>query len=509
MSQSQTHFQPVNHILIVGGGTAGWLTAAILASRFKGAKGLNITLVESADIPTVGVGEGTWPTMRETLFRIGLDETAFLKATDAAFKQGSFFQDWCQPGVSYYHPFTAQQGSATQDISPYFLMSESQDSYAFATCAQPDICELGLGPKNLATRPYQGILNYGYHLDAGAFATLLRSHCVEQLGVNHIVDTVRDVQLGESGDIHSIALDAVGQIEADLFIDCTGFKALLIGEQLGEPVVSTKDILFVDKALAVHVPYSTHDAPIATVTKSTAQTAGWVWDIGLQHRRGVGYVYSSQHQSEDDALATLQQYSGLEDIEAKAKSLSLPSGYRATPWKQNCVAIGLSAGFLEPLEASAIMMVESMANHLADHLPVTTAQMAIEARRFSDKYSRQWQSVVDFLKLHYVLGRREEPFWQDNREPSSIPGSLKERLALWHYRPPVDSDFDLHCEAFPAASYAYVLYGMKPESELGYFQSRLTSHDWAEQQLKLNKSRISQLSQQLLPHRELLNKLTQ
>jgi hypothetical protein len=257
---------------------------------------------------------------------------------------------------------------------------------------------------------------------------------------------------------------AQGPLAADLFVDCTGLQSLLLGRHYQTPFLSQKHVLFNDSALALQVPYPTDDSPIASQTLSTAQSSGWIWDIGLPTRRGIGHVYSSAHTSDDRAEAELRQY--VERVAGAAgmgtpRKLTFEPGYRRQFWHRNCVAIGLSAGFIEPLEASALALVELSAAMLSDQLPATREEIDIVARRFNDAFTYRWERVIDFLKLHYVLSRRtDSAFWRDNAAPATIPDRLQELLLLWRHQPP--SRYDLHRieEVFPSASYQYVLYGM-------------------------------------------------
>jgi hypothetical protein len=321
----------------------------------------------------------------------------------------------------------------------------------------------------VATPEYAAVANYAYHLDAGKFGLFLRKHCVEQLGVNHVLDHVVGIDSHDNGDIAALRTQEHGAIAADLFVDCSGMQSLLLGLHYGVPFKSQKHVLFNDSALALQVPYSDDDSPIASQTISTAQSNGWIWDIGLPTRRGIGHVYSSSHSSDEAAERELRAYvertSGPREMPSPRK-LTFNPGYREKFWHRNCVAIGLSAGFIEPLEASALALVELSAAMLRDQMPATRETMDIVARRFNDAFEYRWERVIDFLKLHYVLTQRtDSEFWRDNRRPESIPERLQEQLALWRHQPPSRYDFHRIEEVFPSASYQYVLYGMgfRPE----------------------------------------------
>ena len=499
--------EAVKRVLIVGGGTAGWLSAAVIAAHHRGgdAHGVKVTLVESSDVPTIGVGEGTWPTLKNTVQQVGLKERDLFRECHAGFKQGGKFVDWVHgTGDFYYHPFTVPLGYGGLDLAPYVSDTET---FAAETNFQQEICEAGLAPRTLAEAEFQGQCNYAYHLDAGAFGDLLKRHCRTNLGVEHIVDTVEDVSLAADGSVQSIALAERGDLSADLFVDCTGFASLLLGKALGVPFVNTDDVLFNDAALAVQVPYASSDSPVACHTIATGQDVGWIWDIGLTHRRGVGHVYSTEHLSDEQAEENLRRYLGLApEDDLGARRIRFHSGYRDTFWKHNCVAVGLSAGFVEPLEATAIMLVEISARFIAENLPPHRGVMPITAKRFNTQMLYRWRRIIDFLKLHYTLTHRTEPYWQRHKDPETIPESLLEDLAVWQCRGPIRGDFDSAIELFPAASYQYVIYGMgfRPDFDRQSYLYR------EEQQAKRIMERNQQLTRQLLnslpPHRDYIER---
>jgi tryptophan 7-halogenase len=237
-----------------------------------------------------------------------------------------------------------------------------------------------------------------------------------------------------------------------------------LGQHYGVPFRSQRHVLFNDTALALQVPYQNDDSLIASQTLSTAQSNGWIWDIGLPTRRGIGHVYSSAHTSDEAAERELHAYiehSGGPKVMASPRKLAFNPGYRDKFWHRNCVAIGLSAGFIEPLEASAIAMVELSAAMLSDQMPATREAVDIVARRFNDAFTYRWERVIDFLKMHYVLTKRTDTdFWRDNCRAQSISDRLRDQLTLWRHQPPSRYDFHRVEEVFPSASYQYVLYGM-------------------------------------------------
>jgi hypothetical protein len=505
---------PIEHVVVVGGGSAGWLTAAILAVEHPR---LTVTLVESPGVPPIGVGEGTWPSMRETLQRIGVSEAAFFRECDAAFKQGSRFDRWVDGGAAdiYFHPFSLPQGFGDANLAAAWQHGHRDVPFADLVSYQPHLCQQGRAPKQPQTPEYAGVANYGYHLDAGKFGAFLQKHCTEKLRVRHVLAHVVDIISADAGDaagdIRALRTREAGVVEGDLFVDCTGMASLLLGRHYGVPFVSQRDVLFNDRALAVQVPYPAPDAPIASQTTSTAQSCGWIWDIGLPARRGIGYVYSSAHCADDAAEQTLRAYlsaTGIEgDIPAPRK-IAFDPGYRARFWERNVVAIGLSAGFIEPLEASALALVELSAAWLADDLPATRAQMDTIAARFNEAFTYRWERIIDFLKLHYVLSRRtDSAYWLDHRTARTQSPRLRELLALWRTRAPSRRDFPRIEEIFPSASWQYILYGMgfRPE-----FSGRASDLPDAAAQYFREAARLTARMLPLLPaNREMLDHIRQ
>lgn len=459
----------VRRIVVLGGGSAGWLTAATLAAELGGEApdALQVTLIESPDVPSIGVGEGTWPSMRATLHRIGLSEVELVRECDAAFKQGSRFDGWLQGGAGdrYYHPFTLPHGYGDAELAAAWLQGDRGQPFAESVGPQPQLCEAHLAPKQTTTPDFGGVMNYGYHFDAVKLGHLLQRHATTRLGVRHVVDHFTAVRSHENGDIAALATRAHGDIEGDLFIDCSGLASLLLGQHYGVVFRSEKGVLFNDSALAVQVPQADAQAPLASATVSTAHAEGWTWDIGLPTRRGIGLVYSSSHTDDAAAERALLAYldrSGLALGDATPRRLRFSPGYREQFWHRNCVAVGLAAGFIEPLEASALALVELSAAFIRDEMPADREDMALVARRFNDAFAYRWSRIIDFLKLHYVLSRRDDAdYWREHRGAASQPESLRELLQLWAHRAPSRNDFYRVEEVFPAASYQYVLYGMQ------------------------------------------------
>ncbi|WP_394222404.1 tryptophan halogenase family protein [Alteromonas gracilis] len=516
----ETNFHaPVTSIVVAGGGAAGWLTAAILASEHNVRHNdyVTVTLVESPDVRILGVGEGTWPTMRDTLRKIGIDERTLLLACDASFKQGTRFVNWKTATSSnvYDHPFSLPAGFFEGSVGAWWLsQTDHSQSPAFSNwfSTQTSLCDAAKAPKQLQTPPYAAVANYGYHLDAHKFAELLKTHCIKNLGVNYISDHIEHVEEDTDGFITELRCKS-HDVHGDLFIDCTGFSATLIGKHFNSPMTDVSGSLKNDSAIAVQAAYVNEEVDIASATISTAHKNGWVWDIGLPHRKGVGCVYSSEFANDDTAIETLKQYlhscpKTQAVSESDFRKITFSPGYRKAAWVKNCVAIGTSAGFVEPLEASALVMVEMSARFLSEHLPNHRVLMPAVSKSFNRSFSRRWERIHDFLKLHYVLSdRQDSPYWRFMTDLDHASEQLNDWLLQWQFRPVSMSDFCFADELFPAASYMYVLYGMKAPEQFAINLSRYSDSTLSRVQRAVNENeKLSQKHLAMLPtNRELIN----
>ena len=530
--------QTIKKIVVVGGGTAGWLAAASLARQLdiKSDTSTTVTLIESPDTAPIGVGEGTWPTMRQTLRKLGIDETDFIRECDASFKQGTRFVNWHQMNkdgtdASYYHSFELPRGMWQTPPGAYWqhLQADLKTPYAEAISPQPSACQANLAPKTINTPAYEGILNYAYHLDAGKFARMLCRYATQKLGVTHLRDHVTEVTLAEDGYIQALRTRANGDIRGDLFIDCSGFSSLLLDQTYQIPFQSVSDTLLVNSAVAMQVPYTSSDAPIASPTLSTAQKAGWIWDIGLQSRRGTGHVYSDNHTTAEEAELDLRRYiqKTIEESLAKgygklsgthsaadfvadldARHIKMRLGYREKVMHKNCVAIGLSAAFLEPLEASAIFLIEASCNMLAELFPRNRAMLSALEDKYNATFIQRWQRVVDFIKLHYMLSRRRDSdFWLDNLQPESVPESLQAQLEFWQHYPPSRFDMPSALEPFVRESYEFILYGMGYHTQYAKGSLPIPHLDYARENFARIAQLRSEVSQHLTGNRALLDQL--
>lgn len=503
----------LRNILIVGGGTAGWLTACYLARTLNSLApdGIGVTLVESADIGILGVGEGTFPSLRGTLAAIGMDETQFVRGANATFKQGIRFVDWVRPRGTpgndhYFHPFSlpSQRGDGPE-LLPYWLLGLAGDApFAQAVTLQAQVIEAKRAPKRGDEPAYQGRLNYAYHFDAARFAAVLADHG-RTLGVRHVLATVEEVLRDEHG-IAAVRTREAGTLTADLYVDCSGFRAALIGA-LGARWHSAHDVLFVDRAVALQVPYPRADAPIASCTISSAHEAGWTWDIGLRERRGIGYVYSSRHTDDARAEQVLRDYIGPAAAGLSPRLLKFEAGHRPTQWIGNCVAVGLAAGFVEPLESTGIGLIE-MAAYLIAHLLPADGAMQRTAALFNRLMDERYRRIYDFIKLHYCLSRRtDSAFWRDNTDPAGVPDSLKDRLETWRCRPPHRLDFVTDTEMFLPASWQYILYGMEFRTGLDTLRAAYRERERAQAEFAMLRQVAPHAVRDLPDHRALLQRL--
>jgi tryptophan halogenase len=509
--------QVIDDILIVGGGTAGWLTAAWLARQLgRGPDAVRITLIESSEIGTVGVGEGTFPSIARTLAELGVDEAEFMRESSAAFKQGIRFVDWVRAPAEarhsrrhrhYFHPFALPR-QENLDLLPYWLSGEAGEgvSFADAVTLQERVCEAGRAPKRATDAAFRGPMNYAYHLDVARFGGYL-SRVAQRMGVRHLVGNVDFVELDESGGIAGVMTREHGRLTAGLFVDCSGFRGELIGRALGVPFRNKNDVLFVDRAVAVQVPYENEHTPVPAYTISTAQEAGWTWDIALAQRRGVGYVYSSKHTDDTRAEQLLRDHTGAREL--PVRHLKLQVGWRERHWVKNCVAVGLSGGFLEPLESTGIMLIEAAA-HMIAGLFQRSGNLEPVASQFNVLMTRRYERIVDFIKMHYFLTqRRDTAFWRDNADPKSAPDSLKAHLEMWRHRPPSRFDLVMDHESFALANYQFVLYGMEFATTLERGHARYLQAALARQEFARVRDAAQRAVAALPAHRELLARIYQ
>ncbi|HEX8469718.1 MAG TPA: tryptophan halogenase family protein [Brevundimonas sp.] len=423
-------------IVILGGGTAGWMTAAMLVSRLSPAD-YEIALVESDLIGTVGVGEATLPHIKHFNDALGIDEVDFVAQTQATFKLGIEFVGWGPPGERYIHPFGAfGEPWRGVEFQHQWLRNRAMGrptlplaAYSYAVAAA-HARRFDLPDKDRSS--IRSTYAYAYHFDAGLYAAYLRRWAIAR-GVDRREGLVEGVDRdAQSGDVTGLRLQSGTTIQGDLFVDCSGFRSVLVGDCQEVPWRDWSACLPCDRALAVPSARAEDFTPF---TRSTAQTAGWTWRIPLQHRTGNGYVYSSRFIDEAAARATLLGALDSEPLD-EPRLLRFQAGRREKAWSRNCVAIGLASGFLEPLESTSIFLIQAAAHDLATLMPAR-GDSRLDPR-LSDEFNRlfeiHYERARDFLILHYAInGREGEPLW-DHMRRMALPESLERRIALFRTR---------------------------------------------------------------------------
>ena len=455
----------IEKILVVGGGTAGWLAALFLErvlNRPEGPK-CQVTVIESAETGTIGVGEATLPTLRETMAFLGLAEAEWMTRCQATFKLAIRFVNWTgrpDPDI-YWHPFGAIPKVGEFELSHYWLKRRPDGSpipFADSLYSAVSLCRARKAPKHPTDSPYAGPIRYAYHLDAGLLAAYLKE-VAKARGVIHLVDTVQEVILNENGYISHLRTPKLGELSADLFIDCSGFRGLLINQALKEPFISYGDVLFCDRAIAIPTPRPEDDRDINPYTTATALSAGWAWHTPLFHRHGNGYVYASRFLSPEEAENEFRNYLGAAAEHVEARRISMRVGKTRRTWVKNCVSIGLSSGFIEPLESTGIWLIEVGLRHLFYNFPDKTFPDSL-INQYNRLMTKQYEQIRDFIILHYYLTQREDtPFWRQNKYHPAIPETLKADLERWRFMFPLPQDIG-DAGFFRASSYACILAGM-------------------------------------------------
>ncbi|REL36500.1 tryptophan halogenase family protein [Thalassotalea euphylliae] len=427
--------KPFN-IVILGGGTAGWMAANLFAKRW-GNK-VKVTLVESPDVGIIGVGEGSTPSLKRFFEILGIEEHQWMARCQATYKLNIRFNDWSPASgiTSYSHPFPAQVDTFTKRA---FMVNAQTRRMGLDTHIQPEdfllngvLARQGKGPKVGAHFPFK--MEYGYHFNSALLGEFLAEYA-QGLGVDYQRAHIADITRAENGNIHSLVTDQGEAISADFFVDCTGFAGLLMEKTLGVGFNSYKENLFNDAAVVLQTPYSTAQAAnIPVETESTALSAGWCWKIPLTKRFGNGYVYSQDFVSSEQAEQEFRQHLGVLDDNVEVRHLTMKVGQLNQHWSHNCLALGLSQGFIEPLEATALHLVQ---------VSIELFMQKLEAGQFSAQYQAEYNELVserfervrDYIVAHYKLNTRNDTeYWRANRDNMKLSDSLKEILHVWYSR---------------------------------------------------------------------------
>jgi len=463
----------IDDIVIVGGGTAGWMTAAYLQATFGDR--VSLTVVESARVGTIGVGEATFSTIRHFFDYLGLEEHEWMPSCSASYKLAIRFENWREPGGHFYHPFERLRTVDGFTLADWWLARDGQpqsfDGSAFLT---PALCEARRSPRFLDGSLFTAVFDdavgrstlseqraqfpYAYHFDADLLAKFLAARVTAQ-GARHVVDDVTQVGQDERGWISHIVTKEHGEIPGQLFIDCTGFRGILLNKTLAEPFVSFEDVLPNNRAVALRVPVDIERDGIAPYTTATAADAGWIWTIPLYGRNGHGYVYSDEFCTPEEAEATLRAHVAPGRDDLPANHIRMRIGRSRTSWVKNCVAIGLSSGFVEPLESTGIFFIQHGIEQLVRHFPDRDWNPALAAA-YNERVAEVMDGVREFLVLHYRAARREDkPYWKATKT-RAVPAELTGRLDHWQTMLPDDRTIYPHYHGFEAYSWIAMAIGL-------------------------------------------------
>jgi glycine/D-amino acid oxidase-like deaminating enzyme len=419
-----------HRVVILGGGTAGWMAACMIARRWQGRA--TVTVVESPDIGIIGVGEGSTPQLKSFFDQLGIAESEWMPRCNATYKNGISFRGWStRPGFDrYFHPFPCALDIHT---APLFFENTMLRRRGDDVWAHPDrffaaarLAAERRAPHAAESFPFE--MSYGYHFDAYLVGAFLREHATTKLGVVHLPRTVRDADIVD-GQVTRLLLDEDGDIEGDFFIDSSGFRAFLIERKLGVPHRSFGENLFNDSAVVMPTPPDPTGTSAQTV--STAKSCGWIWDIPLTNRSGNGYVYASRYCSADEAEAELRAHLGLTESDAPARHLTMRVGRIERCWDGNCLAVGLAQGFIEPLEATALHIVQATVEGFA-HAYESGGFTPAHRDAFNRSIAARFEGVRDYIVCHYRANRRTDtPYWRDNAANDRLSDTLKAMLTAW------------------------------------------------------------------------------
>lgn len=418
------------HFVILGGGTAGWMAACLIAKKWPQYK---VTVVESPDIGIIGVGEGSTPQLKAFFETLDLAEAEWMPKCNATYKAGISFHGWStRPGFGhYFHPFHTQLDSFTE---PQFAFHTRARRTGRDVCAHPDSFFL---PTRLAAErraplapehfPFD--IGYGYHFDAVLVGRTLRDHATEKLGVVHLERTVTEILRREDGCVASMRTNCDEAIAGDFFIDCSGFRGAIIQQALRERFIPFAENLFNDRAVAMPTPNDEGELP--SETRATALSSGWAWRIPLTNRAGNGYVYSSRYTDPDKAEAELRAHLGLLDSDVEARHLTMNVGRVERSWVKNCLAVGLSQGFIEPLEATALHIVQATVDGFIQAFE-DGGMTAEHADEFNERIGRRYDGIRDYIVAHYRMNQRSDSlYWHDNANNGRLSDNLKGVMTAW------------------------------------------------------------------------------
>lgn len=466
-------------VVILGGGTAGWMTASYLRAAF--ADSVDVTVVESRRIGTIGVGEATFSTVRHFFDYLGLTEREWMPACNATYKLAVRLEDWRAPGTYFYHPFErmrvvdgvpltdwwqklgAPQPGASFDrdcfLIPWLCDAKASPRYPDARLFEQDFEEDPDRPRYRTTLAEQNTqFPYAYHFDASLLAEFLAKYATRH-GAHRVYDDVVDVGLDEGGWITGLTTREHGVLNADLYVDCSGFRSRLLGDALQEPFLSFTNSLPNDRAVALRVPVDTAVRGIRPCTTATAQDAGWIWTIPLYDRIGTGYVYAGDYCEPEEAERVLRAFVGPEAEGVEANHIKMRIGRSSRAWVKNCVGIGLSAGFVEPLQSTGIFLIQHAIEQLVRYFPGTDRETTLRDT-YNLSTARAIEGVREFLILHYKgAARRDNAYWRDAKN-RWIPDEMAVRLEQWRSKLPDNDTTYPYYHAFEPYSYVCMALGL-------------------------------------------------
>ncbi|MFD3581568.1 tryptophan halogenase family protein [Streptomyces sp. NPDC058683] len=460
-------------VVIAGGGTAGWMTAAYLQASF--ADQISVTVVESQAISTIGVGEATFSTIRHFFSYIGLEERDWMPACNATYKLGIRFENWRHPGHDFYHPFERFSKVDGYPLPEWWLRNAPSERFDRDCFVIANLCDTMRAPYSLEGRLFDADdealgagsrttlaeqdtqYPYAYHFDAALLADYLMKRTTAR-GVRRVVDSIVDVRRDERG-IAGLVTQEHGTVEADLYIDCTGFRGLLINKALEEPFTSFQKYLPNDRAVALRVPADIERNGIAPYTTATAMDAGWKWTIPLFGRIGTGYVYASDYCSPEEAEKALREACGPAAADLEANHIRMRIGRTRNSWVGNCVAIGLASGFVEPLESTGIFFIQHGIEQLVKHFPGERIDPTL-VEHYNQVVGRCIDGIAEFLAFHYyAAARTDNAYWRATKE-RELPGRLAERIELWRSKLPDAESVYPYYHGFEPYSYVALLLGL-------------------------------------------------
>lgn len=485
--------QKVRKVVIAGGGTSGWCAAAALVKQLGSL--LDITLIESDEIGTVGVGEATFPTIRAFHKILDLDEREFLRVTRGSIKLAISFENWARRGDRYIHSFGVIGKSTWLGEFHHFWLAARAAGFGGEL---GDYCfELQAAREHRFFASETSSINYAYHFDAALYARHLRARS-EAEGVKRIEGKITEVkQSPETGFIEALVMESGERVEGDFFVDCSGFRGLLIEQTLKAGYEDWSRWLRNDSALALQTDFPLADIP--PYTRAIAHDAGWQWKIPLQHRQGTGHVYSTAYTTDEEARKILlDNLDG--GIRVELRLLKFRTGRRRRAWVKNCVAIGLAGGFVEPLESTSIHLIQSGVTRLLRLFPFGGCSESL-LRQYNDQTQLEYERIRDFIILHYKATERDDtPYWRDCRD-MAVPDTLAHRLELFRETGHVLPDAE---DVFRTDSWLQVMLGQRLEPKGHHYMARMLSDERLRVMLETLKANIAAAVAKMPTHKEFL-----